>query len=292
MVLDDAFQLDDVAKREAVIEKVRAAIGSADPSEQRKGLIAFTSLGAIRFDKASFHSLILPLLTSEDPITRSLACTALVMSGIQEGDLDRLVAMTDDEDLEVRNNAGGQLIWALEGDLTGQPGTAILRLLKDPEPEIQKGILHSLWGAKLSPAIESRVIELSNDEDIASFSTNGIAYDALYYALSTQANKSEASVKRLIEFLAARDTHNVGGRAAWGLGQGVGNEQHKLVADAALKVVAARSQSYLFREAMKRLKQYGSIEHAAGIKALFEKPGVDGDFRQELDVLLETLRAR
>jgi hypothetical protein len=124
--IDDAFQLDDVAKREAVIEKVRAALQSDDQAELHQGLVAFTSLSQIRFDKASFHDLFLPLLKSENPSMRVQAARALVMSGIQDGDIDLLVAMTDDEDIEVRSNVGGQLIWALNKDLTSKPGTAIL----------------------------------------------------------------------------------------------------------------------------------------------------------------------
>ena len=287
--VDDAFQLDDVAKRGAVIEEVRAALKSDNPSELRKGLVGFTALGQIRFDKASFHDLFLPVLKSEDPSLRVLAGQSLLMSGIQEGDIERFIALTEDKDSEVRGSAGSQLIWALEKDLTGESGTAILKLLNDPEPEIQRGVIHSLWGAKFSPAIEARVIELSKEEKVDSFSSNGIAYDALYYALSPQPNKSEASVTRLIDFLAAKDTHNVGGRAAWGLGQGVAKEQEALVAHAALKVVAARTQSYLFNESMKLLNRYATPEQADGIEALLAKPGVDGDFRKGLEGILARL---
>jgi hypothetical protein len=167
-----------------------------------------------------------------------------------------------------------------------------LKLLNDPEPEIQQNIIHSLWGAKFSPKIEARVIELSRDEKVSAFSTNGIAYAALYYALSTQPIKSEASVKRLIEFLAAHDTVNVGGRAAWGLGYGVAKEQHAMIADAALKVVAARSQGHLSNESMELLTKYASAEHVDGIRTLLAKPGVDGDLRKGLEEILGKLTSQ
>ena len=158
----------------------------------------------------------------------------------------------------------------------------MVKLLHEEDQRFRKQIMNVMWGGTYSPGVEARVIELSRNYG----GTSSEGYDALYYALSTQANKSEASVKRLIEFLADRDTHNVGGRAAWGLGQGVAKEQQGLVAEAALKVVAARSESYLFREALKRLQQYAGPAQAEGIRELLAKPGVDGDFRKALEEVL------
>ena len=63
-------------------------------------------------------------------------------------------------------------------------------------------------------------------------------------------------------------------------------EQEGLVAEAVLKVVAARSESYLFREALKRLQQYAGPEQVEGIRELLAKPGVDGDFRKALEGVL------
>ena len=107
--------------------------------------------------------------------------------------------------------------------------------------KLRKNIIRTLWGAR-SP-------RPSRPASSSSAGTRTTGPTCSTSPISTQANKSEASVKRIIEFLADKDSHNVGGRAAWGLGQGVAREQHGLVADAALKVVAARSDGYLFREA-------------------------------------------
>ena len=286
--IDDAFQLDDVAKRDASIEKVRNALQSDDPDAVRKGLLAFTQLGAIRFDKASFHDLFLPLLEAEDAWLRGNAARGLVMSGVQEGDLDRLIAMIDDPDREVRQNIGSQIVWAAEKDLTGKAGDAVLKLLNEEDRQLRKHIMNVMWGGTYSPAVEARVIEISRDYE----NTNSEGYDALYFALSTQANKSEASVNRLIEFLANRDTLNVGGRAAWGLGRGVAEAQHGLVADAALKVIASRSESYVFRQSLERLEQYAGPGQGDGIKALLARPGVDGDLRTKLKKILAEAEAR
>jgi hypothetical protein len=154
-------------------------------------------------------------------------------------------------------------------------------------PRDARDVAHSLWGAKFSPAIEAKVLEFCRDID--GFEAG---YNFFYGALSTQANKSEASVKRLIEILANEDTTNKAGRAAWGLQQGVSKEQYPLVADAMLKVLDARSDGYLRGNALRCLGQYGDASHAERIQQLLAKPGVSGDFQKALENALETVKSR
>jgi hypothetical protein len=56
-------------------------------------------------------------------------------------------------------------------------------------------------------------------------SNSSVGYNFFYGTLSTQANTSEASCRRLIELLAHEDIINIAGRAAWGLQQGVDRAQ-------------------------------------------------------------------
>ncbi|MBL8852203.1 MAG: hypothetical protein JNG89_21200, partial [Planctomycetaceae bacterium] len=285
--LDEAFQIDDAARRDAAIEQVRSALASQDVSEQRKGLVAFTAMAEIQFDKAACHDLIVPLLSSAVADVRALAAQSLVISGIRDGDLERLNTLAGDSNSHAREQAAFPIVTAVQRDLTGAPAKdAILKLLNDSEESVRTETIHSLWGAKLSPEIEARIIEISRKQ--SQFS-DGEPYQALYYALSTQANKSEASVKRLIEYLAHTDTLNVAGRAAWGLGAGVAPEQRSLVADAMLKVLSARSTGHLSNEALARLKQYAGAEQREGIRTLLEKPGIDTKLRTELEAIAASL---
>ena len=71
-------------------------------------------------------------------------------------------------------------------------------------PRDSRSVAHAIWGVKLSPEIEARVLEFCREIDRASNSSVG--YNFFYGALSTQANKSEASCRRLIELLAHQDT--------------------------------------------------------------------------------------
>jgi hypothetical protein len=287
--IDDAFQIDDVAKREAAVEKIRAALNSSSADEQYLGAKAFTAIAAVRFDKAAFHDLFVPLLQAENPMLRVLAAQSLVIAGVRDGDVERLVALAGDQNNEVRTNVPRLIVDAVKSDLTSGPAAdSVLKLLNDPEADVRRSAIQSLWGAKFSPGIEARIIELSRQH------RQGFeeGYDALYYALSTQPTKSEASVKRLIEFLSDKDTHNVAGRAAWGLGYGVAKKEEGLVAEAALKVVIARSEGHLFKEAMQRLKQYAGPRQAAAIQAVLDKPGVDGELRTGLEEALKLANSR
>ena len=110
-------------------------------------------------------------------------------------------------------------------------------------PRDSRSVAHAMWGVKFSPEIEARVLEFCREIPAAGNSIVG--YNFFYGALSTQANKSDASCRRLIELLAHQDTTNIAGRSAWGLQQGVAREQFPLVADAMVKVIEARSDGYL-----------------------------------------------
>jgi hypothetical protein len=72
----------------------------------------------------------------------------------------------------------------------------------------------------------------------------------------------------------------------------VAKEQYKLVADAMLRVVEARSDSSLRRDALRCLQAYGNAAQVEGVKALLAKPGVTGDFRKELESVQQAIEKR
>jgi hypothetical protein len=83
----------------------------------------------------------------------------------------------------------------------------------------ERNLLRPLWGAKFSPEIEARIIEWSHIDELkdGTMTTAGIGYNVFYYALSVQADKSSASVKRILELAQNPDVTNIGGRCLWGL---------------------------------------------------------------------------
>ncbi|MEM7600016.1 MAG: M56 family metallopeptidase [Verrucomicrobiota bacterium] len=280
--IDDIFQLEDTTVRERSIDLIREALQSDEIEEVRKGLLAFNQLASIRFDKASFHDLIVPLLDHSEIFVRDSAVLALGISGLQEGDLERLISMINDPSSKVKKSVAGQIVWGVDKDLTGEAAEAILTLLDDPSASFRKSIFANLWGAKHSPELEARIIELSRH--------NTDRYDALYYALSTQANKSRNTVERLIEYLPDIDTANVGHRAAWGLGQGVSESEHAMIADAAIKLVEAR-QGGLYRDGISLLKKYAGAAQRPELRRLLQLPGINEDFEKNLTEILEGIES-
>jgi beta-lactamase regulating signal transducer with metallopeptidase domain/nitrous oxidase accessory protein NosD len=286
----DAFQLDDKAKREAAIERIRAAMTSGNADEARKGVTAFVQLGAIEFDKPSFRPAVRALLASSDVTTRAKAASAFTMTGADPEDLPRIFALADDSAAEVRDGLTYVIVQLTKYDLREKGASdAILKLMANL-PRDSRSVAHAMWGVKLSPEIEAKVLDFCRDIDHASNSSVG--YNFFYGSLSTQANKSEASCKRLIELLAHQDTTNIAGRSAWGLQQGVDRAQFPLVADAMVKVIEARSDGYLRNNALRCLRTYGDASHAPALKALLAKPGATGEMRKALEETLASIEGR
>jgi hypothetical protein len=289
-IIADAFQLDDAVKRAAAIERIRAAMASSDVVEARSGVQAFVQLGPIDFDKASFRPAVRALLNSDDGPTRAAAASAFTMTGTDLDDLPRIFGLTDDPAPEVRDGLTYVIVQLTHRDLRDKGASdAVLKLMANL-PRDSRSVAHAMWGVKLSAEIEAKVLDFCREIDHASNSSVG--YNFFYGSLSTQANKSEASCKRLIELLAHPDTTNIAGRAAWGLQQGVDRAQFPLVADAMVKVIEARSDGYLRNNALRCLRAYAGPTQAPAIKALLAKPGVTGDFKMQLEETLTAIEAR
>lgn len=278
-LIKDAMQIDDDALRLTALEDVRAAISSSDPAQIRAGLTAFLRLQELDFDKASYHDAILRHTGSEDPSIRHTAFPALLASGLQPGD-DALIRTAARAGL---GEGGSHLLFLMEkGDLTGESGAIVRDLLRRDDIPARE-TLRGIWGGRFSPELEAEIIALSREP--------ATHHDAIYYALSTQNNKSAASVGRLIEELSDPDSHNNGGRAAWGLGYGVAPADHPRVADAALKIVSTRSSGYLHQQAWQLVKKYTGPAQLPALKALSAKPNLPAEQREWIDASIAALEA-
>jgi biopolymer transport protein ExbD len=210
------------------------------------------------------------------------------LTGADAEDLPRIFALADDPAAEVRDRLTHVIVQLTKHDLREKAASDAILKLMAKLPRDPRDVAHALWGAKFSPEIEARVLEFCREMR----GTSGAGYDFFYGALSTQANKSEASCKRLIELLADQDTTNIAGRSAWGLQQGVDRAQFALVADAMVKVIEARSDGYLRKNALSCLRAYGNASQAPALQAVLAKPGVTGDLRKTLEETLAALEER
>jgi len=274
--IDDALQLDDEGKRAAAIEEFRKAITSSDPEEVLAGLSGLSAVHDLAFDRGPFREALKPHLQSDNDAIRRSAWYGMIQCGLQEEDLKLLreVARTRG----CGESTSHLLFVAEKGDLTGESGAIVRELVLADSPEVKRRAMNGIWGAKLSPELEEEIIALSRQKEYE--------HDAIYYSLSTQANKSLKTVDRLIEALAHPDSYNTGGRAAWGLQQGVSKELAPRVADAAVKVVGSRASGYMWEQCWTLLTRYAGPENLDQLRDLAAKPGIQGEKRTKLDAMI------
>lgn len=284
-LVKNALQIEDLPKRNSALASVKQELASGDREREYIALLALSQLQPLSFDKASYRPLVRKLLASDQAEIRAAAVIALMTLGHESEDLPRLFAMANDPAPEVRDVLTHPIVTALKGDLTGPDATKAILKLMDQMPADPRSIAHALWGAKFSPQLEERVLQYCQDVD------GDLGYVFFYGSLSTQANKSEASCRRLIEILTHPDPVNRVHRAAWGLRQGVAKEQYGLVASAMLKLMESRELSSLDREIFACLENYGGSAQLEGIDRLLAKPGLPDATRKQLEGIRQKLAA-
>lgn len=278
-LVEGALQLDDENLRDRSINDIRKALESGDPTQIGVGLAAFNGLYELDFDKASFRNLILPHLQSSDASLRESAWQALMMSGLQEGDAALMRQVAKTTGMGPRTS---YFLYQMEkGDLTGESGEIVRGLIDWNDAGKSRFVVNGLWGAKFSPQLEADLIQLSRQPEFL--------HDTVYFALSTQQNKSAATVARLIEVLDDPDSTNNGGRAAWGLQQGVSSELAPTVADAAAKIVSSRASGYLAGQAWTLLSRYAGPAQLEAMRTLAAKPNLSEQRRKEVDAIVARL---
>lgn len=261
------------------IEAIQQSLKSTDRAAILAGLSGLAALPDIPSVSGALREALEPHLRSEDEAVRRRAWHGLIRCGLEEGDLRLL------RDL-VRSPGFGEttthlLVLAEKGDLTGESGDIVLDLLRSGPPGSQQSVLRGTLGAALSPELEAEIISLSHREELE--------HDAIYYALSTQANKSPETVGRLIEALRHPDNFNVGGRAAWGLQQGVLEGSRPRVAEAALEMLARGTNHGIGQECWTLVWLHANRENLQKLRELASTPSAVGDNLSKLKLLIADL---
>lgn len=283
--IKDALQIDDAEKRAAAVESVRTKILSKSSEEVAAGLVAYQSIGQVKFDKKSFREALLAQLGNRDAFVRAQAVTALSGAAGGREDLEQITKLSTDSDSSVRTAVGWALVSLTKKDLTGPEGAKWVEMLEAGNAAFRKELIHGLWGVKTTTASQERLVALSREQ-------GELGYDTLYYALSTSPNKGEACVVRLIEYLADPDVTNVAGRAEWGLSYGVVPEQTGKVADAMIKLYEARESDRGERYALSCLEQYATEKHVPALEAMMAKPGIADDEKKKIEGIITGARQR
>jgi len=277
----DVQQIGDAGRKTAALDQILVALASADIAEIEAGLAAFQGVGSVEFDRGPFRPVIEALLEHADGGVRAQALKSLPGLPKSPSDYRQTMAMASDEDDRVRKAVVSNLFWLGERDLTGEGGETVLKVLEQvDEPTIEW--YGALWGARMTPELESMFVQWGQrDLDQGS---NGSGYRVMYQTLSTQQNKGPECVDYLISCLAAPDTTNVAGRAAWGLGYGVqpGHGSEQKIADAAIEVFANRRDPSLRQALFKMIRQYSDAQHVPQIEAIAALPALGEADRAQL----------
>lgn len=281
----EAMQIHDVAVRDAAIEKIRAALASNDVELAHAGLIALSRVRSVSFDRRPFRALVLPHLDAPEGARRLAAMFALDSVGREAGDLDRVLASAEG----VQDPERAQLVHVIatfsEGDLRGPAGSAVSRILASEDPRALHQSLSGLWGTRVSPEIEARLLELARRPD------HTVAHYAIYFGLSTLRDKSEAVVDELIRTLSHPDP-NDSDRALWGLGKGVPAALEPKVADAALQLFESRIDANTRNSCLRLIAQYGVERHALALEEIASRPVVDETLAKSLRETAAQVRRR
>lgn len=284
--VDDAVQVQDAGKRDAAIEAIRHALSDQVPEQVAAALCALPQIGQVRYDKMAMRELVLRHATSPDASVRAAFPFALLnVGGPQPGDVDLVLPLASDGTSTVRSNAGRSLAFFTKGDLTGKAGDCVLALLDDPDRQVRRDVLGSVWGSQVSPKIEARLLS-----DFAS-PDQETKRQAFYFGLSTLKPKSPAVVDACIAAMESSD-RDLQWRARWGLAQGVPDDQRGKVGDAYLRLLNARTDPQLERDAFEWLRRDGTIANAAGLDKLAELPLLSEATRKAVKETASAIRAR
>ena len=244
---------DAAERRATALEEVRAALAGSDGERQLAALHALARVGDVEFDKASFRPLVLPYARDGSGALLSAGLFALQTTDRRPEDLELVHAAWDRDQAAVRD-------WVLHllksyggGKIDGRSEQIALEVLAEVDGRAVNQELNGLWGARVGPELEARVLELARSQD------RELSHGALYFGLSTFQEKSEPVVDALIAALSDSDFNN-SGRALWGLGHGVPAELQPKVAAVLVDLHNSRSDPGVRASCQRIVAEYGGAE--------------------------------
>jgi serine/threonine protein kinase len=304
--ISSATKADSKAGQEKVLLQIREALQSKDEPNVRAACWALTGLGQIDFDHAPFRPLLRGLLESKAPDVRQAAIDALTACGLEDSDrarLDKLATVCTEEEVRSLMFAYKELF---KGDFTGANGEPALKLMERGMEAAQRdggsmygidsrGVLGAIWGSKVSPEIEARLVEWSHLHEDANgdiyVGNSSLGYNTFYHALSVVQNKSRGAVKRLVQLAYHPDTTNVAGRCFWGMNGTVPDPADQAyLAGEVIKLLGLRSDSYLWKGGLNILRGYANKDHIPALQELARRETLPADKKEALEQIILRLQ--
>lgn len=267
----EILQRADKARRQKAVDALLADLDPAkDPEVIATALAVLPAVKDVPFDRAPVLTAIRGLLGHADQDVRAGALNAIGYAGGEPSDVPAIAALASDPSPTVR----ARVATALYGVAGRQPGFAVFAavdaLLDDYAAAVQLNTIRALWGHPVSAMGEKMLIDLSQG-----FERSGrgqLAYDAVYYALTTRPSVSPAVADRLIEIMRGGERSGQAGRAAWGLSHhDVSPEARERVTNALLEELDETLDPYVRGNIVYGLGQLGGDAAVAKLKELAEK---------------------
>lgn len=249
-----ALGLGAEERRAEAVTALREALAGNDASQQLAALRVLAQTGDVKFDRTPFRALILPLTESTERELPVAAFYALYNVDRRADDLTRVQAAYARQPEALTPSVSHLLFSFSDGAIEGASEKIVLELLASRDRNTRRETLRGLWGAKVTPQLAARLVELADDA--------GTRHDAIYFGLSTLKDKNEAVVDALIEVLADPDWNNWQ-RALWGLGHGVPQEHQAKVAKALVEMHNTRADARVRQDCARLVRQYGGEAMAA-----------------------------
>lgn len=274
-------QRGDPELRARALAKLLAMLAADTPASEKKTALA--TLGrslTAKFDRASFHALVVPLLESEEAELRWLAVGCLPGLEPEAADLDRVARLAGDPDARVRSAVGGALIGLGQGERGEVVIPALMKLLRDPEEQVVEQTVRSMWGQYASPEFDALAIELSHKPPHQ--------HNVIYFVLSTMRTKSVAVCRRLVEELDDPDWNN-SYRAAWGLTYGVPEEARSLVEEGLLRALPEETNPQTRKQEFTALRGVATAKSRAYLTSVVDSPSETDAFQEQARAILSGL---
>lgn len=300
-----ATQTDSKLAQEAVLKEIMTTLKSDEGDSIQSALLAVRRLSQLDYERVPFRDQARVHLQSKDPEIRVCALYALMTCQPEDSDRQRVLALlpiSTDAELSPLAYAMRQVS---KSDFTAEFAKPMLELLERAMVVAQehsdnrmrfeaKGALGAVWGSKVSPQIEARLIEWTHIGDSkAGVMGGGIGYDVFYHALSVQSNKSLAAVKRILELAYHSDTTNIAGRCLWGLNDTVPDKNDQTyVASEVIKLLGMRRDDNLWRKGLPLVEKYAQPEHIPVLESFSTREALPQARKESLNKIITTLRAK
>ncbi len=273
--IEEIHQVRDAERRAEALEEIRAVL--RDPEDVREAgaaMLAIVRTSSITYNRSGLRDLLEPYFRTDRDGLGAQALAALIAVGPEPDDLSHALAwcrLARQADPSAPLPVSASQLAALDdGHLRGAAAEFVIGELRGDDPYAIDRVVRGLWGVRASQELGAALVELLArcEAEGQERGWNDLAYNVLYYGLTTFAAKPPVVIDALLDEL--RDEHGMrSSRIVWALGYGVPPERESAVADVLVEHYdAGRVDDDVFA----LIGAYGEARHRAWLLEIAEHP--------------------